>query len=104
MHCRQTFVTAILCELLLIGARFFFTGHLGPGTLSGAFFCEAGRAVGLRCRQQADPEERGQSGSVRLGERSLTMRKNELRKIIADGKTVLNAWLAIAAPTASFAR
>jgi hypothetical protein len=23
------------------------------------------------------------------------MRKNELRKIIADGKTVLNAWLAI---------
>jgi len=22
------------------------------------------------------------------------MRKNELRKIIADGKTVLNAWLA----------
>jgi hypothetical protein len=32
------------------------------------------------------------------------MRKNELRKIIAEGKTVLNAWLAIAAPTASFAR
>ncbi len=26
------------------------------------------------------------------------MRKNELRKIIADGKTVLNAWLAIANP------
>jgi len=24
------------------------------------------------------------------------MRKNELRKIIADGKTVLSAWLAIA--------
>src|SRR5260370_26002360 len=49
-------------------------------------------------RWQADPEERGQSGSVRLGGRSLTMRKNELRKIIADGKTVLNAWLAIANP------
>ena len=29
--------------------------------------------------------ERGQSGSVRLGERSSHMRKNELRKIIADG-------------------
>jgi len=26
------------------------------------------------------------------------MRKNELRRIIADGKTVLNAWLAIANP------
>ena len=26
------------------------------------------------------------------------MRKNELRKIFADGKTVLNAWLAIANP------
>src|SRR5262249_7014190 len=26
------------------------------------------------------------------------MRKNELRKIIADGRTVLNAWLAIANP------
>jgi 2-keto-3-deoxy-L-rhamnonate aldolase RhmA len=30
--------------------------------------------------------------------KELTMRKNELRKIIADGKTVLNAWLAIANP------
>jgi hypothetical protein len=37
MHCRQTFVTAILCELLLIGARFFFTGHLGPGPLPEPF-------------------------------------------------------------------
>jgi hypothetical protein len=45
MHCRQTFVTAILCELLLIGARFFFTGHLGPGTLPGPFSVK--RAVRL---------------------------------------------------------
>src|SRR5215468_2887882 len=36
--------------------------------------------------------------NVGLGEKESRMRKNELRKIIADGKTVLNAWLAIANP------
>src|SRR5262245_60137533 len=53
------------------------------------------------CSAYSTVSRSGRTRSIRkcsIRGKASHMRKNELRKIIADGKTVLNAWLAIANP------